>query len=152
MTYPHSTLSFFFCVINMSALCSDQPVVPAIIPSLLHFCPFSHASLHAWKIIINIIKPHCSLSNTARNVSFPGIAIEKHLVVNIITFFSSGYSYLIISLCFPVCLVQLHYFGSTSPTSISCLRPEVTKGRNLVLGLYLLSTPYERFLSITGKS
>lgn len=45
---------FFFCVIIRSALSLDQPVVPAIIPPLLYFCPFSHASLHVWKNLSQI--------------------------------------------------------------------------------------------------
>lgn len=51
---PTLHLIIFFCVIIMPALSLDQPVVPAIIPSLLHLCPFSHARLHEWKNLSQI--------------------------------------------------------------------------------------------------
>lgn len=57
-------------------------------------------------------------------------------------FFYSHYSYLIISLCFPACLVRL--------SAISCLRLEAAKGRNWIFVLYLHSAEHNRFLSITG--
>lgn len=91
----HTPPYHFFCVINMSALSSDQPVVPTLLP----FLPCQPSCME--ESLINVIKPRRSLSNAARNVSFPGITIGKHVVVNIMTFFNSVYFCLIIFLVLP---------------------------------------------------
>lgn len=134
MTYPHSTLSFF------SVLSSCQ-----LSPWISHWClpssPLSALSPFICGRISHRYHQNSLFSLKCCQKYFLSLDNHKKTLWEYNT-----YSYLIISLYFPIHLVQLHYFGSTSPASISCLRLEVTKGRNLVLGFCVQSAQYERFV------